>query len=35
MIKYHALPNHLIIFGSDTITFALQIIKYSAPHAFK
>ena len=25
--------NHLIIFGSDTITFALQIIKYSAPHA--
>jgi hypothetical protein len=27
-----ALPDDLIIFGSDTITFAVQIIKYPAPH---
>ena len=29
-----ALPDDLIIFGSDTITFAVQIIKYTAVHEY-
>jgi len=34
LCKRYASPDHLIIFGSDTITFAVQIIKYPATHQF-
>ena len=33
-IFYHAMPNHLMILGSDTITFAGRITKYPASYVY-